>query len=80
MEQPPYSPRLAVNDFWVFPKIKCALKGRKCQDTEDIQKNVTTALKAVLQQEFQKCFLQWQHRWAKYMAVQEEYFECDPSQ
>jgi len=54
MEQPPYSPRLAVNDFWVFPKIKCALKGRKCQDIEDIQENMTKPLKAIPQEEFQK--------------------------
>jgi hypothetical protein len=28
MEYPPYSPDLALNDFWLFPKIKSALKGR----------------------------------------------------
>jgi hypothetical protein len=27
---------------------------------EDIQKNVTMALNAIPQQEFQKCFQQWQ--------------------
>jgi hypothetical protein len=35
------------------PKIKSALKGRIFQDTEDIQKNVTMALKAIPHQEFQ---------------------------
>jgi histone-lysine N-methyltransferase SETMAR len=57
MEHLPHSPDLAPNDFWLFPKIKCALKGRRFQVTEDIQKNVTLVLKAILQQEFQKCFL-----------------------
>jgi hypothetical protein len=38
----------------MFPKIKSALKGRRFQDTEDIQKNVTMVLKAVPQQEFKK--------------------------
>jgi hypothetical protein len=38
MEHPPYSCHLAPNDFWLFPKIKTALKGRRFQDTEDIQK------------------------------------------
>jgi hypothetical protein len=61
MERPPYSPELAPNDFWLFPKINSALKRLKFQDIEDIQKNVTTAVKAVPQQEFQKCFQQWQH-------------------
>jgi hypothetical protein len=35
MEHPTYSPDLALNDFWLFPKIKSALKGRRFQDTED---------------------------------------------
>jgi transposase len=56
MEHPPYSPDLAPNDFWLFQKIKSALKEPRFQDTEDVQKNVMTALKAILQQEFQKCF------------------------
>jgi hypothetical protein len=52
-----YSTDLAPNDFWLLPKIKSALKGRRFQDVVDIQKNVTT-LKAVPQQELQKCFQQ----------------------
>jgi transposase len=38
MEHPYYSPDLAPNDLWLFPKIKSALKGRKFQDVESIQK------------------------------------------
>jgi hypothetical protein len=38
------------------------------------------ALKATPQQELQKYFQQWQHRWAKCIAAQEEYFEGDPTQ
>jgi hypothetical protein len=45
-----------VNDFWLFAKIKSALKGRIFQYIEDIQKNVMIALKALPQQEFHKCF------------------------
>jgi hypothetical protein len=29
---------LAPNDFWLFPKIKYALRGQRFQDIEDIQK------------------------------------------
>ena len=28
--QPPYSPHLAPCDFWLFPKLKSPLKGRRC--------------------------------------------------
>jgi hypothetical protein len=54
IEHPPHSPNLNPNDFWLFPKIKSALKWRKFQDTEHIQKEkVTRALKTIPQQEFQ---------------------------
>jgi len=38
------------------------------------------ALEAIPQQEFQKCFQQWQYHWAKYIAAQWEYFRYDPSE
>jgi hypothetical protein len=38
MEYPSYSLDLALDDFWIFPKLKSALKGRRFQDIEDIQK------------------------------------------
>jgi hypothetical protein len=71
---------LAPNDIWLFPKIKSTVKGRRFQDTEDIKENVMTALKPIPQQEFQNCFQQWQHLWAKCVAVKGEYFEGDSSQ
>jgi hypothetical protein len=55
MEHQPYSP-----EFWLFPKILSALKGRRFKDTEKERKNVTMIVKAIPQQEFQKCFQQWQ--------------------
>jgi hypothetical protein len=57
-EYPPYSPNMALNDFWLFPKIKPNLKGRRFQDAE-IQDNMTT-METITQHEFQKCFQQWQ--------------------
>jgi hypothetical protein len=38
MEHPPCSPNSAPNDFWLFLKINSALKERKFQDIEEIQK------------------------------------------
>jgi histone-lysine N-methyltransferase SETMAR len=48
MEHPPRSPNLALNDLWLFPKIKSAFKGRKFHGIEDIKK-ITTVIP---QQEF----------------------------
>jgi len=38
----PYLPDLAPWDFWLFPKLKSALKGRRFPDLSDIQRNVKT--------------------------------------
>jgi hypothetical protein len=70
---------LGPNDFWLFQKIKkSALNGQRFRDIEDIQKDVTTALKAVPQQEFLNCFQQWQHRWTKCIAAEREYWKVTP--
>jgi hypothetical protein len=61
----PYSPDLAANNFWLFPDIKSALKGRSFQDIKDIRKNMKTALKVTAQQEFLRCFQQRQRSWVK---------------
>jgi hypoxanthine-guanine phosphoribosyltransferase len=48
-----YSPDLAPNDLWLFPKMRSALKGRRVLVIDDIQKKtkkkkqVMTALEAV---------------------------------
>jgi hypothetical protein len=71
---------LASYDFCLFPKITSALKGQRFQDTEDIQKikknkKRVMALKAIPQQEFQKCFQPWQHGWVKCITAQGKYFK-----
>jgi transposase len=52
LEHPTYSPDLASNDLFMFPKIKEILKGRHFDDTNDIS-NTTEALKAIPQNQFQ---------------------------
>jgi len=54
IKHPPYSPALAPNIFWLFQKIKSALKGRKFQDAES--KNVTTVLKSCSTEEVPNVF------------------------
>jgi len=52
LEHPAYSPNLASNDFFLFPKIKEILKGRYFDDIDDIRSNTTVALKAIPQNHF----------------------------
>ena len=43
----PRSPDIAPCDFWMFPKLKMALKGKRFDDIETIQSNATRELKAI---------------------------------
>ena len=74
LEHPAYSPDLAPNDFFLFPKIKKILKGRHFAD---IRSNTTAALKAIPQNQFQNCFEGWTRCWHQCIASQGEYFEGD---
>ena len=73
---PPYSPDLAQCDFWLFPKLKMTLKGKRFETNEDIKANTTDRLKLLKKEDFHTCFRQWQKRWNKTVA-EGEYFEGD---
>jgi len=51
--QPPYSPDLASADFFLFPKLKSTLKGRRFQMIEEIKENSLQDLRAIPQNTFQ---------------------------
>jgi hypothetical protein len=61
LDHPPYLPDSAPYDFWLFPKLKTALKGHRFSDTADIQGHATTIMQSILEEEFQKCFEHWKH-------------------
>ena len=42
--KPPYSPDLALWNFWLFPKLKSPLKGKRFQTIDEIQENMTGQL------------------------------------
>ena len=45
--QPRYSPDLVPCDFWLFPKLKSPLKGKRCLTVDEIQENTTGQLMAI---------------------------------
>ena len=45
--QPPYSPDLVPCDFWLFPKLKSRLKGKRFQTIDEIQENKMGRLMAI---------------------------------
>lgn len=62
LEHPPYSPDLAPCDFYLFPKVKSALKGRHFRSVEEVKAETAKLLKALTPEDLQHCFEQWQAR------------------
>lgn len=72
---PPYSPDLAPADFFLFPRIKSALKGTRFSSIDEIQSAVTKTLREVPEDAFQGAYRSWQSRWKKCVEAQGQYFE-----
>jgi hypothetical protein len=75
LPQPPYSPDLAPADFFLFPRIKTALKGRCFESIPSIQAAVTTALNEVPVEAFEGAYWAWEIQWKKCVAAHGQYFE-----
>jgi hypothetical protein len=77
LPHPPYSVDLAPCDFFLFPKIKLQLKGRRFDRLEEIQRESQNVLGTLREQDFQHAFQQWQRRWNRCVNAQGYYFEGD---
>ena len=67
---PPYSPDLAQADFFLFPKLKTTLKGRRFQATGEIQENAIRELRIITESAFQEALQQWKKRWNGVSSVE----------
>ncbi|UYV70670.1 hypothetical protein LAZ67_8000229 [Cordylochernes scorpioides] len=56
---PPYSPDLAPNDFFLYPKLKINLKGRKFDNVDMIQAESKATLRNLSKSDFISCFDNW---------------------
>ncbi|UYV72635.1 hypothetical protein LAZ67_10000121 [Cordylochernes scorpioides] len=63
LPQPPYSPDIAPNDFFLFPKLKAVLKGRHFDTRDDIIEKSLLALKSIPKEAYKNCFDNWEKRW-----------------
>jgi len=77
MPKPPYSPDLAPADFFLLPKLKSTLKGRRFQKVEEIKENSLQDLGAIPQNTFQDAFQNWKKSWERCINSRGEYFERD---
>jgi histone-lysine N-methyltransferase SETMAR len=75
LPHPPYSLDLALADFFLFPKMKMQLKGRRFHSVADIQCESQKVMDSLTQNDFKAAFQQWQERCDQCIAAQGDYFE-----
>ena len=71
--QPPYSPYLALCDFWLFPK----LTGCHYETIEEMKEAVTKDIDMLTQEDFHGAFQKLLERYNKCIAVGGDYFKGD---
>jgi hypothetical protein len=77
MEHPPYSPDLALCDFFIFPKIKSVLKGTRFESVDAVNAKATQLLKSITQDDLQHYFQQWKIRMERCRDRGGDYIEQD---
>lgn len=77
LDHPPYSPDLAVCDFFLFPEIKSELKGTIFEDVKAVKSKTMDVLNKLTKAGFQHCFEQWKVCMERYRHRQGEYIEGD---
>ena len=63
--------------FFLFPKIKLKLKGRRFDNIKEIQTVSQNVMKTLKQYDFQKCLRSWKSRWDRCINSKGDYFEGD---
>lgn len=75
LSHPPYSLDVAPANFFLFLRIKTALKGSHFGPIEAIQDTVTRAIAEVSIEALQDVYHAWQSCWKKRVDAQGKYFK-----
>ena len=75
MDFPPYSPDLSPCDYFLFPKLKTAIKGAFYDVVPTIQSAVTQVLKNIPKTEFKKSMDKFVDRSKRCIESNGTYFE-----
>ena len=75
LEQPLYSPDLALCDFFLFPKLKGIIKGTCFEGMEAIKRAVMMELRGIPEESFHQSIEAWQSRMEKCIRLEGNYFE-----
>ena len=71
--QPPYSPKLAPCDFWLFPN----LKGCRYETIEEMKEAVTKVIDKLTQEDFHGAIQKLFERYNKGIVAGRDYVEGD---
>ena len=77
LEHPPYSPDLTPCDFFLFPKVKSALKGTRFETVDAVKAKVAEVMKGLSEDDLKHCFEQWKIRMERCRDQKGEYIEGD---
>ena len=75
LPHPPYSPDLAICDFWLFPNLKNKLRGEKYESREELRRAVDRYLRDMSRDGLHHVFRAWVERWDKCKLCKGSYFE-----
>ena len=59
---------LAPADFFLFPKLKTPMKGKRFATIEEIKGKLKEELLVIPKTMFQKCFEDWNKSWHNYIV------------
>lgn len=77
LDHPPYSPDLAPSDFFLFPKVKSALKGTRFETFKAVKEKATEVMNGLPENDLQHCYEQWKIRMERCRDRGGEYIEGD---
>ncbi|VVC34980.1 Hypothetical protein CINCED_3A014989, partial [Cinara cedri] len=77
LEHASYSPDLAPCNFYLFPKIKSALKGIRFESMEEVKQKSAELLNDLTKSDFQHCLEQWKKRMKRCLARGGEYLNIE---
>ena len=75
LDHPPYSPDLTPADFFLFPRVKAAIKGVCFAHVSAIKNRVTAVLRLIPQEAFVYCFWKLHERCQTCVVADGDYFE-----
>ena len=75
LPHPPYSPDLAPCDFFVFPKLKKFLSGRRYRSRQALGSAVSQCLRGIPKSAYRDAFQKWIQRLKLCISNHGEYFE-----